>query len=93
MLTPFQIGQFIPITFFLIIVRMAMLRFNDRTGQSLFKRTGIADRLPIARHMMVHIDRMQVLDSDITKTPECSSTHVDVEGGYNSKYTATLIQH
>ncbi|OJA20171.1 hypothetical protein AZE42_08163 [Rhizopogon vesiculosus] len=55
-----MIAQIIPITFFLIIVRMAMLRFSDRTGQSLLARTGVANRLPIAKHMTVHIDRMYI---------------------------------
>jgi len=41
-----QIAQVIPITFFLIIVRTTMLRFNDRTGQEFFTRTEPSSQLP-----------------------------------------------
>jgi hypothetical protein len=72
-LTPLQICQIIPITSCLIIVRTAMLRFDHGTGQGLFTRTGTYDRLPTAKPMKVHIDRMTVIDSDVGKV----LAHVD----------------
>jgi hypothetical protein len=50
-----------------------MLRFDHGTGQGLFTRTGTYDRLPTARPMKVHIDRMTVIDSDVGKV----LAHVD----------------
>jgi len=82
-LTSSQIAQIIPITFFLIIVRTTMLRFNDRTTQGLFMRTGTPDRFFVTRPTTVHIDRMAVVDSDGGKSPELSSSHADaVEDTY-----------
>jgi len=69
MLTSFQIAQIIPITFFLIIVRTTMLRFNDKTTPGLFMRTGTPDRFFVTRLTTVHIDRMAVVDSDGGKSP------------------------
>ncbi|OAX34650.1 hypothetical protein K503DRAFT_774335 [Rhizopogon vinicolor AM-OR11-026] len=80
-----MIGQIIPITFCLIIVRTAMMRFNGETSRSVM-RTGISDRLPIARPMNVHIGRMVGVDSDVSKASGVSSTQVDaMEDAYHSK--------
>ncbi|KAJ8584963.1 hypothetical protein M405DRAFT_695926, partial [Rhizopogon salebrosus TDB-379] len=57
-----MICQIVPITFSLIIVRTAMLRFSEKTGQGLFTSTvtgtGPSNRLPSTRPMAVHIGRM-----------------------------------
>ncbi|OJA20168.1 hypothetical protein AZE42_08164 [Rhizopogon vesiculosus] len=80
-----MIGQIIPITFCLIIVRTAMLRFSGETSLSVM-RTGISDRLPIARPMNVHIGRLVGVDSDFSKASGVSSTQVDAtEDEYHSK--------
>ncbi|OAX36780.1 hypothetical protein K503DRAFT_694469 [Rhizopogon vinicolor AM-OR11-026] len=72
-----MIGQIIPITFFMIIVRTAMLRFNDRTSQGLITHSGTSDRLPISRTMKVHIDHVRVVntDVDVGTTSRVSSAH------------------
>jgi len=85
-----MIGQIIPITFSLIIVRTAMLRFSESTGQGLFTstmtRTWPSDRLPSTRPMKVQIDRMTVTDSDTSKVSGVSSAHIDaLEDTYHSK--------
>ncbi|OJA13760.1 hypothetical protein AZE42_01555, partial [Rhizopogon vesiculosus] len=54
--------QVIPINFFLIIVRTAMLRFSDRTGQGLFVHTLTSNHLSAPDAMTVHIDRLAVAD-------------------------------
>jgi len=80
-----MIGQIIPITFCLIIVRTAMMRFSDRANQGLFSstvtRTRTSDRLPIARPMKVRIDRMTATHSDVSKASGVSSAEVNaIEG-------------
>ncbi|OAX36777.1 hypothetical protein K503DRAFT_772177 [Rhizopogon vinicolor AM-OR11-026] len=64
-----MICQIIPITFFLIIVRTAMLRFSDRTGQGLFTHTLTSNHLSAPNAMTVHIDRLTVAD-DIGASPK-----------------------
>ncbi|OAX34649.1 hypothetical protein K503DRAFT_698336 [Rhizopogon vinicolor AM-OR11-026] len=81
-----MIGQIIPITFCLIIVRTSMLRFSDETSQGLFTHAGESDRLPVARPMKVHIDHMKIDVSDVGKASENSSSHADlIEDTYGSK--------
>ena len=67
-----QIAQIIPITFFLIIVRTTMLRFNDRTGQWMPTRVEMSDLT------VVHIAQMTVVDFDAAKESENSSVQVNV---------------
>jgi hypothetical protein len=62
--TPLQIGQIIPITFCLIIVRTAMLRFKG-TSHGIVTHTDTHDRLPVTRTMKVQIDRVRVVDTDV----------------------------
>jgi len=79
-----MIGQFIPITFFLIIVRTAVLRFSENTGQGLFLSTIIQpfDSLPTARRMKVQVNRMAVIDTSI----EFSSPDTDImDDTYDSR--------
>ncbi|OJA21635.1 hypothetical protein AZE42_10147 [Rhizopogon vesiculosus] len=79
-----MIGQFIPITFCLIIVRTAMLRFSERTGQGLFLSTVIwpSDSHHTARRMKAHVNRMAVVDTDI----EFSSPDTDImDDTYDSR--------
>ncbi|OAX36778.1 hypothetical protein K503DRAFT_277646 [Rhizopogon vinicolor AM-OR11-026] len=83
------ICQIIPITFFLIIVRTAMLRFSDRTGQGLFTHTVTSNILPASGGAMkVHIDSMTAVEDKRHggKTSGVSSFHVDVmDHSYHSK--------
>jgi hypothetical protein len=80
-LTPLQIAQIIPIAFYLIMVRIALLRFNKNTGQELFTstlaRTGPSDRLPVVWPMQVHVNRTTVIEFDVSKAPGVSLAHVD----------------
>ncbi|KAJ8595455.1 hypothetical protein M405DRAFT_355988 [Rhizopogon salebrosus TDB-379] len=72
-----MICQIIPIIFYLIIVRTAMLRFNSGNSQVQFTRTGTSNRLPAAGVMKVHVDCVTVLDPDIGEASEISSAHVN----------------
>ncbi|OJA20169.1 hypothetical protein AZE42_08161 [Rhizopogon vesiculosus] len=79
-----MIGQIIPITFCLIITRMAMLRFNDRRVQWRFTSTGTPDYLPTAMPVKVRIDGLTVTDTEVGKASETSSGRVDaIEREYN----------
>jgi len=71
----------------MIIVRTAVLRFDDGTTQRLNSaRTEASDRLPVAMPVKVHIKRMTVVDADIGKVSGPSSTHIDAgEDAYHSK--------
>jgi len=72
-----MICQIVPITFYLIIVRTAMLRFSGGNSQGLFTRTRTSNRLPVAGLIKVHVDCVTALDPDIGKASEISSAHVD----------------
>ncbi|OJA13761.1 hypothetical protein AZE42_01554 [Rhizopogon vesiculosus] len=77
------ICQIIPITFFLIIVRTAMLRFSDRTGQGLFSHTVTRNNrlLPAAEGVMkVRIDSMTEVEHERHggKISGVSPSHADV---------------
>ncbi|OJA12826.1 hypothetical protein AZE42_04237 [Rhizopogon vesiculosus] len=74
-----MIGQIIPITFCLIIIRTAMLRLDDGTSQGLYARTKTSDRLPVVRPAKVHIDHMTVTDTEVGKASAVSSAPTDVE--------------
>lgn len=73
--TPLQIGQIIPITFCLIIVRTAMLRKGASHG--LFTHTETPDHLPVARTMKVQIDRVRVVDTDVGEVSGVYPSHAD----------------
>lgn len=53
-----------------------MLRFNENTGQELFTstvtRTGPSDGLPVVLPMQIHVDRITVTESDVSKASEVS---------------------
>lgn len=71
-----MIGQIIPITFFLIIVRAAMLRFGG-TSHGLSTHTETSDRLPVARNMKVQIDRVRVVGTDDSEVSKVYPSHAD----------------
>ncbi|OAX31372.1 hypothetical protein K503DRAFT_727879 [Rhizopogon vinicolor AM-OR11-026] len=74
--------QIIPITFCLLIVRTAMLRFDDGTRQGLFTSTlaRISDCPPtVTTPVTVHINRMMVVDSEVGKASEDSSGRIDAK--------------
>jgi len=73
-----MIGQIIPITFCLLIVRTTMLRLAGGTSQGPYSHSGGPDHLPMSRPVRIHIGRKTVVESDTGEPSDLSSGQFDV---------------